>query len=307
MSTNAQILDRQSLMSSIKKSIDLPMGPDQAQEFLVDAVKKATTLEKLKARYRNSPSGKLDKLTVKSRKMRQHTGDETPTGTKGVEGTQVDYATKKVFWDDWIKNDDIIFSQDVRQENLEQKVVELVQGQFAIDLQDLLFNGDTASLDPFLNVLDGFVKKMKTSTRKTLLGAKALELSDFTNHVQLLDEKYLNLPDTSWFMSRLTYQKLVTLVQARGTQLGDVTLTNGKLTELAGFPIEVVQGLQGKFVVLTPLSNLAPVMIRNIRYKRTAEGATAAVKDATYHIVFGEADAVVLEKEAVAWMEGDNL
>lgn len=314
---NAEMLAKAkaATLATIRKSVDLPMPKKEAHEFLIDTLKKATTLDKLRTKYTDVASGKLDKLKVKARKLREHTGSETPTGVGGIDPGQVPYAVKKVFWDEWL-NDDDVWYQQARENgrNVEKIVMDLIQGQFSSDIQDLLFNGDTdaklpdgTTPDPFLSILDGFVKKMKASPYKTDLGANDPTIADFVNHAILLDEKYLNLPDMTWVMPRRTYQKLVTLVTSRPTALGDATLVNGKLTEIAGFPIEIVQGLQTGFVALTPLSNLVPVVTRDVRYKRTAEGADAAVKDATYHILFAYFDAVVLETEAVAWMTGSKL
>ena len=59
--------------------------------------------------------------------------------------------------------------------------------------------------------------------------------------------------------------------------------------------------------MLTPRENLKPVFTRELRYNRTAQGATAAAKDATYHILFGYLDCVIREVDAVAWMTGEKL
>jgi HK97 family phage major capsid protein len=314
---NAEMIAKQkaAMLTSIRKSIDLPMPKKEAHEFLLDVLKKASTLSKLRTRFTDVASGKLDKLGVNSRQLREHTGNEDPTGTGAIKKGQVPYAVKKVFWDEWLKNDDLWY-QLAREngQNAEAAVMSLIQGQFAVDQQDLLFNGDTAATledgttpHPFLSILDGFVKKMKASPYKTLLGTSEPTIQDFVNHATLLDEKYLNLPDMSWVMSRRSYQKMVAMVTNRQTALGDATIINGKLEEIAGFPIEIVQGLQTGFIALTPLSNLVPVYTREVRYTRTSEGAQAAVKDATYHILFAYVDAVVLETEAVAWMTGDKL
>lgn len=311
---NKAIISKAQGIASIQKSINITMPRNDAEAFLVDTVGKATTLAKLAPFYKNTPAGKIDTLGVSKRRIRQHTGDESPTGVGGITNGQIDYVVKKVFWDEWIKNDDVWYNDNARGEDIEAKVIDLVQTQFGIDLQDLMFNGDTAAklqdgttADPFLSILDGFVKKMKTSDFKTDLGSAEPTIDDFINHILVLDEKYLNFSDLTWFMSRRLYQKIVALIQKRPTNLGDTTLVNGKLTEIGGFPIEVVENLGGGFAALTPMSNLKPVFTRELRYNRTAEGSTAAVKDSTYHILFAYADAVVREIDAVAWMTGTKL
>lgn len=311
---NQTIISKDKGLASIRKSVNITMPRNDAQAFLVDTIGRATTLAKLAPFYRNTPAGQIDTLGVKKRRIRQHTGDESATGVGGITNGKIDYVVKKVFWDEWIADDDVWYNDQARGEDIESKVIDLVQTQFGNDLQDLMFNGDTSAkledgitADPFLSVLDGFVKKMKTSDFKTELGTAEPTIDDFINHVLVMDEKYLKFPDMTWFMNRRLYQKIVALITKRPTNLGDTTLVNGKLTEIAGFPIEVVEDLSSGFAALTPMSNLKPVFTRELRYKRTAEGAEAAVKDSTYHILFAYADAVVREIDAVAWMSGDKL
>lgn len=311
---NKTIISKDKGLASIRKSVNITMPRSDAEAFLVDTVGKATTLNKLQPIYRNAPAGKIDALSVKKRRIREHTGKESPVGVGGIDNRQIDYAVKKVFWDEWIGDDDVWYNDNSRDDDVESKVIDLVQTQFGIDLQDLIFNGDSAAMlsdgttaDPFLSILDGFVKKMKASTFKTDLGTAEPTIDDFINHALVLDEKYLNFPDMTWFMNRRLYQKIVALITKRPTNLGDTTLVNGKLTEIGGFPIDVVETMSSGFAALTPMSNLKPVFTRDLRYKRTAEGAVAAVKDSTYHILFAYADAVVREIDAVGWMSGDKL
>ncbi|MCC5468748.1 phage major capsid protein, partial [Pelosinus sp. Bkl1] len=188
---------------------------------------------------------------------------------------------------------------------MEQTVITMIQKQFGVDLQDLIFNGDTATdaEDPnyaFLGIIDGFVKKAKASTNKTDLATTAPTIADFTNHIQVLPEKYKNAhDDITWFITRGTHDRIVSLATQRQTGFGDAVLQEGKLSRLAGYNVEVVANLQSGFAALTPFKNFKPVFTRELRYNRTAQGATAAAKDATYHIIYAYLDAVVREVDAV--------
>lgn len=304
-------------LASIKKSVSVDMPSGDSEQFLVDTLKQATTLPKLKPKFTDKPSGTIPKLTVKNRQLRKHAGtNQQPTGVGGVgRGDDVPYTVEKLVWDEWIDNDEVWYNDQARGENTEEKLVNLLQGQFGVDLQDLAFNGDKmakladgVTADPFLSIIDGFVKKIKTqSTLKTDLAANDWTFVDFASHTLLLDEKYLNLSDVTWVMSRKTYQRCLAKALTRETGLGDHVLVNGELTKIAGYPIEIVQGLQDHFVVLTPLSNLRPVFTRQVRYARVGDDSTAVAKDATYHNIVGHMDAVLVEPEAAAWMVGDKL
>ncbi|MFH5779068.1 phage major capsid protein [Heyndrickxia oleronia] len=313
MPTNQQILTKEATVATIKKNLDIPMAVSDAEAFLVDTINNASTLPKLAPIYRDVPAGNIDALSVGRRKIRQAGKDDKPTGTDSIGHRQIPYAVKKVKWDEWLQNDDVYYSISARGDNVEQKVISMIQQQFGVDLQDLIFNGDTEATidgttpDPFLSIIDGFVKKMKASPNKTDLATNEPQILDFVNHIQLLPERYKSFPDIAWFITQNTNDKLVAMVANRQTGFGDAVLQDGKITRLAGYPVEVVAELQSGFAALTPRSNLKPVFTRQLRYIRTADGATAAAKDATYHVLYAYLDAIVREIPAVAWMTGDKL
>lgn len=310
MQTNQELINKESTVATIKKNLDIPMAAKDAEAFLVDTINQAKTLTSLQPIYRDVPAGNLDALSVGRRKLREASKDDKPTGTEGIDSRKIPYNVRKVRWDEWLQNDDVYYSQSARGDDVEGKVVEMVQSQFAVDLQDLIFNGDTkdeSSDKSFLGILDGFVKKMQESDYKTDLSDKDLKIIDFINHIQVMPERFKSHTDITWFVTQGTNDRLVSLVSERTTGYGDAVLQDGKITRLAGYPVEVVSEMQSGFAALTPKSNLKPVFTRDLRYIRTADGATAAAKDATYHVLYGYLDAVVREVDAVAWMTGDNL
>jgi hypothetical protein len=314
MPTNQEIMNKDSAVATIKKNLDIPMARSDAEAFLVDTINNATTLPRLAPLYRDVPAGNIDALSVGRRKLRQAGKNDEPTGTGSIDNRQIPYAVRKVKWDEWLQNDDVFYSVSARGDNVETKAIGMIQQQFGVDLQDLIFNGDTeakledgTTADPFLSILDGFIKKMKQSSNKTDLATNEPTILDFVNHIQVLPERFKSFTDIAWFITQKTNDKLVALVSERQTGYGDAVLQDGKITRLAGYPVEVVAEMQGGFAALTPRSNLKPVFTRNLRYIRTADGATAAAKDATYHVLYAYLDAVVREVEAVAYMTGDKL
>lgn len=314
MKTNQAILSKESTIATIKKNLDIPMGVSDAEAFLVDTINQASTLPSLTPIYRDVATGNLDVLSVGRRKIRQAGRNDEATGTGSVSNRQIPYAVRKVKWDEWLQNDDVFYSVSSRNDNAETKIIDMIQRQLAVDLQDLIFNGDSSAVledgttpDPFLSILDGFVKKMKGSTSKTDLADKEPEILDFVRHIQILPAKYKSIPGITWFITQTTNDKLVAMISNRQTGFGDAVLQDGKITRLAGYPVEVVAEMQGGFAALTPKDNLKPVFTRQLRYIRTADGSTAAAKDATYHVIYAYLDAIVKEIPAVAWMTGEKL
>lgn len=290
------------------KSVSLKVPPNEAEDFIVDAMKKATTVSGMNIKFVDSPAGNLQALFVIQGKVREHAGSNTtPSGTGGIDERDIPYTCRQVMWDDWISNDDVYYNNRMRGTDTEETLVAMMQQGFGNDIQKLLFDGDKSSAHPMLKIMDGFTKKARATLYQTNLIDAEPTIEDFINHAQLLDEKYLDQPDVTWFMNRKTYLKLVGLVQKRPTNLGDTTLVNGKLTEIAGYPIEVVQGMSGGLVILTPKKNFVPVFTRDVEYARTSEGADAVAKKSTYHALFATIDAVILDLEGVAIMTGSKL
>ncbi|MBO1583131.1 phage major capsid protein [Bacillus sp. XF8] len=291
----------------VLKDVNVPLPQGEAEAFLRDTINKATVLPKLKPLYKSSPAGNIDTLSVGKRKLREASKNDTPTGVGSITPGQIPYAVKKVRWDEWLQDDDVWYALAARGQNIEDVIVGMIQEQFGLDLQDLIFNGDTSSADPFIKIIDGFVKKAKTSVNKTDLAANDITIQAFVDHVAVLPDKYKNRNDISWFITQKTHDKLMSLLTTRQTNLGDAVLLDGKVAKLAGYEVEIVQEMQTGFAMLTPRDNLKPVFTRNVRYKRTGDGATAAAKDATYHILFAYLDCVIREVDAVAWMTGSKL
>ncbi|MGE6504519.1 phage major capsid protein [Bacillus wiedmannii] len=291
----------------VLKDVNVPLPQAAAEAFLRDTINKASVLPKLQPYYKKAPAGNIDTLSVGKRKLREASKTDTPTGVGSIASGQIPYAVKKVKWDEWIQNDDVWYALAARGQNVEDVIVSMIQDQFAVDLQDLIFNGDSSSADPFVKIIDGFVKKAKVSTNKTDLAANDVTIQAFVDHVTVLPDKFKTRNDIAWFITQKTHDKLMSLLTTRQTNLGDAVLIDGKVSKLAGYDVEIVQEMQSGFAMLTPRENLKPVFTRDLRYNRTAQGATAAAKDATYHILFAHLDCVIREVDAVAWMTGSKL
>ncbi|MGH0053351.1 MAG: hypothetical protein ACQ5SW_08195 [Sphaerochaetaceae bacterium] len=346
MNVNSEV--RNTLDGIINKALSIVFPADDAYAFLVDTINYAQTLQRLQPEFKGTPSGNLEALTIASRQIREadDTDGDTTTTTDGVSKRQISYSVKKVFWNTWLKNDDVVYNAvrranmstgigatqiDITSTNdLEALIVQMLQKQFAMDLQDLIFNGDVDSIsaggDPdadFLKILDGFVQKSLSSSYITDLGTASITIADMVAHVQLLPEKYKNNfgDSITWFMKQSTHDKLLADLQSRQTGLGDAIILDGRIQRIAGYTVEIVAGLSGPYVNpadytegnrgwvgLAPWSNLAPVFTpQGTKYRREATGATAAKRDSTYHHITSYLDAVIKELDGIAIILGDNI
>ncbi len=284
---------------------------DQAEAFLYDIIANSNTLKKLNVQYKDQTSGNIEALEAQTRKTRKHTYSpgEVPTGNFDVNKREVPYNVVKVYLDMWLSNDDVWYILRQRGQNMETALTSMMQESFALDMQDLLFNGDTEASgtgdDDFLTILDGFVKKIKAVERKINLGAKLPQPEDFVKLKKSIPSKYYNHPkfNFAWILSENTKLDIQRAIIERPTAWADSVIVNGELVKLAGFPIEVVSTYPDNFIALTPLSNLQPVFTRDVRYNMTSTGVECVKRDATYHIGFAYLDAIINNPECVAWMD----
>lgn len=283
---------------------------DQAESFIYDIIQNSNTLKKLNVIYKDQTSGIIEALEAQTRKTRKYsyTVGETPTGAFDVDKREVPYNVVKIFLDMWLHNDDVWYILRQRGQNMETALISMMQESFALDMQDLLFNGDVSATGQdaeFLKILDGFIKKMKQSTKKINLTGLLPTPAEFFKMKKLIPSKYWAHPKFNfhWIMSENTKLDIMQAIIQRPTDWADSVIKDGELVKLAGVPIEIVSTYPDNFIALTPLTNLQPVYTRDIRYNMTSTGVEAVKKDATYHIGFAYIDAVINNMDCVAWMD----
>lgn len=283
---------------------------DQAEAFIYDIIANSDTLKKLNVQYKDQTSGVIEALEAQTRRTRKHspTPGNVPKGNFDVNKREVPYKVEKVFLDMWLSNDDVWYILRQRGQNMETALTSMMQEAFALDMQDLLFQGDKSATGPdaeFLNIIDGFVKKMKVSTKKLNLGEKLPTPVDLINLKQAIPSKYWKNKkfNFNWIMSENTKLDLMKVIIERPTDWADSVIKDGELVKLAGVPVEIVSTYPDNFIALTPLANLQPIYTRDVRYNMTSTGVECVQRDATYHIGFAYLDAVVNNLDCVSWLD----
>ena len=296
---NTELLQKQFAAIS-KAGNDVTLRSDNARAFVLDVVSGQETLGKLPPYFAKSSTGSIDKLGVKRRTMRTHKGTATtPTGSDIAEESSVSFTLSPFFVDAWIENSNVFYTAQTRGQDVRQALTTLMQQQFGADLQDLAFNGDTASKDEFLKQKDGFIKKAQAGAVVKLTPTALPTIETLTTDVVGgFESKYIN-SNFKWFMSLKTSTHYVAEIQSRATNLGDVAIVNGQLTNIAGFAVEVVDNFPDKVVLFSPFENLTPVLGYEVKMQTAAADSTSIAKQATYHFVLTSADFVIRELKMV--------
>ncbi len=298
---NTELLEKQ-FQAITKAGNNVTLRDDNARAFVIDMVSSQATLAKLPPYFAKSGTGSIDKLGVKRRTLKQHQGTATqPTGTDIKEEGTVPFTLSSLYLDTWIENSNTFYTARTRGQDVRQALLALMQGQFAADLQDLAFNGDTASEDTFLKLKDGFIKKAKVSAVAKLEAATLPTIQELTALTGEFEDKYIN-GTYKWFMSRATNLHYVAEVQNRETNLGDTTIVSGVLSNIAGYAVEVVDNMTSDVILFTPYENLTPVLGLDVTLTTAAQDSTSVAKQATYHFMLTDADYVIREVKMLGYV-----
>lgn len=100
----------------------------------------------------------------------------------GVETSKVEYDTVSIRLP-WEITEELL-RENIEGEGYEDTVMTLMSTQLGIDLEDLHWNGDVTSEDPFLQINDGWLKLIKQSSKshivdhfKLVTGTEMLKLA----------------------------------------------------------------------------------------------------------------------------------
>lgn len=147
------------------------LPPQQASQF-IDYIWDATVLAKegRKVNMRGNTM-ELSKVNVGERLIRganQADGDYINAGAKF---SKIELTTNKIRLD-WE------FSTEMLEDNImgagfEDYIVRLMTNQLGNDIEDLAVNGTRTNVDPFLNIMDGFVEQAKKGGHQVVLTADA--------------------------------------------------------------------------------------------------------------------------------------
>ena len=131
--------------------------PEQARRF-IDYVWDATVLAQDGRRVTmRANTMELEKVNVGERVIRAAAQASYNYTNAGATFTKVELTTKKIRLDWEVATEAL--EDNIEGGALEDHLVRLMTNAFANDIEDLAINGDAASGDDFLNIMDGFVTK----------------------------------------------------------------------------------------------------------------------------------------------------
>ncbi len=289
------------------------LAVEQASTFIQNLIDQPTLLRQMRSVTMNSPSMEINKIGFGKRILRAAT-EATALADAAVDGTSFDPSTsgeyrarakpqtskvtlntKEVIAE--VRLSYQVLEDNIERGNLENVILALIAERAALDLEELVINGDTSlnTADPYLDLMDG-VLKLATAHVVDADGA-TLSPTIFNTVLKALPTKYRRNRNAMRFFSTPDAEQDYRLaLSTRGTGLGDAILTGQQPVPVFGVPLMGVALMPSTNLLFTNPQNLLFGIQRNIRIESMrliAEREVQIVLTARVATAIEEADAVV--------------
>ena len=165
------------------------LQPAQAARFMRIAIQQSAVMDRSTVRPMRAPKELIEKIQFGSRILRA--GSES-TAVADADRAKPDLS--KVELDAQLFKGEVDISDEVLEDQIERgqlrnTVMTLMAERIALDMDEVIVNGDTASSDPFLAQFDGILKQATTNT--VAAGGVRLNKAVFRDMVKALPKEFL--------------------------------------------------------------------------------------------------------------------
>jgi len=308
MRTNGQIIRK----STIVTSMDQPaLNYEQVDKFLEMAYESTAFLKGIRVVTRTSSKGTIDKIGVTGRNLRSKVENVLAKDIATLSLPQVPYAVVPVTLPFEITEEFIRQTQRVRGQNAEDIILTAMTKNFGDNLQDLGFNGDTATpnTDPdyeFLHINDGWLKKAKT--KGNFVDWATLPTEKKTGVFFELERSIPTRLRASgvfkFFMHPNTFSERLQKLAEKDTSASIQLQITGGVKRINSYDVEEVAHMPEGAVLFTYHDNFALVNTYDMQIRKTTEGKEAILADKRFYAIHSDYDSIFEEPGAVAMAEG---
>lgn len=169
MSTPGNLMDNRSILAKADLAIaDLTSGsgslqPGQAQKFMRIMIKASKMLGMVTFVPMRSPIQLIEKIVFGSRILQPGTeATALPAALRSKPDLSKETLTAKLYKGE-VRLTNELLEDSIEQGTLRETIMQLMAERIALDVEEVIVNGDTASSDPFLATLDGVLKQASTN------------------------------------------------------------------------------------------------------------------------------------------------
>ncbi|SIQ41890.1 Phage capsid family protein [Bacillus cereus] len=318
MGTTYNNQDLMKRLSKIEKTITTGsvssglLNPEQSKAFFRMAFDATPFSQLHRKEMRKAKQGVLDKVGIGGRILRKKTENKDDEYRAGVTTSTIPYNTKALRLP-WEITEETL-RENIEGEGFEDTVMTLMASQTGVDLEDLHWNGDSESSDPFLSINDGWLKKILKSKESHIIDhaklvtgtGEAATANGFGKGSifalsGVMPNKYKN-SNLRWIMSPNRREKWIEYLTNRPTGAGDAALLGAgdQVNKPMGYGIVTVPSLTDDVIILADPRNFIAVNTYETRIRKTTEGKAAVMEDKRFYVIHFDDDAVIQELDAVA-------
>jgi len=266
---------------SLLEKADLALGdlttdggllvPAQATKFVRLLIKESNAMQDWDTMMMNSPKRLIETSRFSGRVLKP-----------GVSGAALSVGDRskpdlgKVELDAQLLKAEVRLNNEVLEDNIERgslrnTIMQMLGEAVSRDLEYLLINGDTASGDPLLAVLDGVLKQITTNI--VTFGTNPTDKDLWSQMLKKLPSAYLQRDKLKYYTSIRSDLDYRDSLSERATQLGDKRLTDAGETQFQTVAIKPVPewpenlggGTNETAPILTDPKNIAVGFHRKMR------------------------------------------
>lgn len=286
---------------------------EQSDTFIRNLIDQPTLLRQMRVQTMNSPSMEINKMGFGKRILRSATEavalqDAAVDGTSFDPSTSGEYRarakpqtskvtlnTKEVIAE--VRLSYSTLEDNIERGNLENTILAMIAERAALDLEELVINGDTSlnNSDPYLDLMDGVLKL--SNAHVVDADGSALNPTLFNTALKALPTKYRRNRNLMRFFSTPDAEQDYRLALAsRASGLGDAILTGNTPVPVFGVPLVGVALMPSTSMLFTDPKNLIFGIQRNVRIESErliSERQVKIVLTARIATAIEETDAVV--------------
>ncbi|MFP7455099.1 phage major capsid protein [Bacillus safensis] len=280
------------------------MNPTQSSTFIRMVQNAPTLLQDARVIPMDSDAQKIEKIGFGQRILRPGVeGKAVPASDRVAPTTStVELNAKEVIAEVNITYDTL--ENNIEGDNLQNTIMQMLAERAAVDIEELILNGDTKSEDTYLAQLDG-IRKQAASHIVDVAG-EPLTRQVFKQGYKAVPPKYLRVPQEFRFYSSPGQEvEWKDKVADRQTNLGDAAVQGG-LSSAFGVPVKGIANMQPydadgtdvSDILLTHPKNIILGFSRNIRIEVDKD-----IRNRKFVIVLtAKLDSKFEEEDAVAKM-----
>lgn len=282
------------------------LDAEQTNTFIDMILEQPTILRQVRQVRMTAPERKINKIGFASRILRAavQTGGAKDDGDNDryvraadrakPTTSQITLNTKEVIAEVRLPYE--VLEDNIEGQSFEAHIMRLIAERAAIDLEELALAGDTASVDAYLALQDGFLKRMTSNVVNNL--SAGINPTLFKNGLLAMPQRYhRNLNQMKHFVSVANTIKYRDNVAQRATGYGDSMLTGTQPIYAFGVGVEAAPMLaavgSGNSGIFTFPQNLIFGIQREIRVETDKD-----IRSREYIIVLTARVALQIEEEA---------